>query len=658
MKRVLFLFVMVALVMAEDANAQERYSISNKRAIKIYEQGRDEYAAGNYDEAKALLEKALKREPEFIEPLLLLGDLFHSQGKWEKEIEILEAALRIDSTFFPPTYLNIATAAFNAGNYNQSLDYLVRYKRMTDNENAQKRADNMIRHVTFVKNTMNAPYNIDLKNEGPNVNSDFDEYWPSLTADEQTMVITVLVPRDMKLFHEKGGDLPKSSMFFQEDFYVSHTDSSEKWQPRTLLNGKINTGSNEGAQTLSADGNWMFFTGCGRSDAKGSCDIYFSQKTENGWSAPVNVGAPVNSPFWESQPHFSADGRTLYFISSRPDGVGGKDIWKTTVTGTKEDGTPYFGNLKNLGKPVNTPQDENSPFLHHDGETLYFSSNGHQGLGGMDVFISQKTDSAQWSEPQNMGYPLNSQKDETGLIVTAKGNRAYFATDGQNAATKGKDIYSFELPEDFRPNPVLYVKGKVFDAETGEMLPADFELINLENEEIIVTSKGNRFSGQFLVCLPTGGEYAFKAGHPGYLFYSGNFNLKGEHPADKPYHLDIGLQPIKKGASVRLENVFFETDSYALKPQSKIELNEVVAFLKNNPEVRIMIEGHTDNTGTEEYNIELSRNRARSVYDYLIGQGISKKRLEYKGYGFSRPLDTNETEAGRAKNRRTEIRIL
>jgi outer membrane protein OmpA-like peptidoglycan-associated protein len=190
------------------------------------------------------------------------------------------------------------------------------------------------------------------------------------------------------------------------------------------------------------------------------------------------------------------------------------------------------------------------------------------------------------------------------------------------------------------------------------MLPADFELINLENEETVVTSKGNRFSGQFLVCLPTGGEYAFKADHPGYLFYSGNFNLKGEHPADKPYYLDIGLQPIKKGASVRLENVFFETDSYALKPQSKIELNEVVAFLKNNPEVHIMIEGHTDNTGTEEYNTELSKNRARSVYDFLIGKGISEKRLEYKGYGFSRPVDTNETEAGRAKNRRTEMRIL
>lgn len=658
MKRYAGILVVMIIMCTISTKAQNRYSIDKKRIIKIYEQGRDAYAAGNYSQAKELLEKAISRAPEFIEPMLLLGDLYHSQKNWEKEIEILQQALKIDSTFFPPTYFNIANAAFLSQKYDMAIDYLHQYRIINPNKNAHKRADSMINHILFVKQIMNNPFDIELKNEGPALNSDFDEYWPSLTADEQTMVITVLFPRDMKLYMEQGGELPKSSMFYQEDFYISYADSVGQWMSRQLLPGKINTNSNEGAQTLSADGNHMFFTGCGRSDSKGSCDIYYSRKTLNGWSEPVNIGAPVNSPYWESQPHFAADGRTLYFISTRPDGEGGKDIWKATLMGYKEDGTPWFGNLENLGKPVNSPKDENSPFLHHDGQTLYFSSNGHPGLGGMDLFVSRKMSDGKWSEPQNMGYPINSEKDEIGLIVTARGTKAYFSSDGKSANTMGKDIYSFELPEIFQPKPVLYVKGKVFDAETGEVLPAQFDLINLETQEVVVTSEGNSFSGQFLVCLPTGGEYAFKAEHPGYLFYSGNFNLKGEHPLDKPYYLDIALQPIKPGASIRLENIFFETDSYTLKPQSTIELQEVVSFLESNPQVRIRIEGHTDNVGSEAYNLKLSLNRAKAVYDYLISQGIDKTRLEYKGYGFSRPVDTNQTEEGRANNRRTEMRIL
>jgi outer membrane protein OmpA-like peptidoglycan-associated protein len=472
------------------------------------------------------------------------------------------------------------------------------------------------------------------------------------------MVVTVLMPRDMALYREKGTELPKSSMFFQEDFYVSRADSNGNWQERKILPGLLNTQSNEGAQTLSADGNRMFFTACGRSGSKGSCDIFFSRKTDHGWSAPVNVGAPVNSPFWESQPHFSADGRTLYFISNRGDGFGGKDIWQASLMGVKEDGTPYFGNLKNLGQTINTERDENSPFLHHDGQTLYFSSNGHPGMGGMDIFMSKKQQGDEWSEPVNLGYPINTEKDEIGLVVTARGERAYFSTDGHETSTGAKDIYSFLLPQELRPSPVLYVKGKVYDAETGKMLSADFELKNLDSGEMVVTSKGSSFSGEFLVCLPTGGEYAFKADHRGYLFYSGHFNLTGDHPADEPYYLDIGLKPIKEGATVRLENVFFETDSYTLKEVSRIELDEVVGFLEKNPAVRIMLEGHTDNVGSETYNLELSGNRARAVYNYLLKKEVKADRMEYKGYGFNQPVAPNDTDEGRARNRRTEMRIL
>ncbi len=658
MKKFLLLYFPLLLLSTVYMQSQSLYSIDNKRTVKLYEEGRNAYASENLAEAEELLMKALDREPGFMEAMLLLGDLYHSQKLWDKELTILDRALTVDSTFFVPTWYNAGMAAYNAEKYEEALHYFDRYLSLSDNENAVKRAQAMIGRVTFVKEALENPYDIELKSAGSGVNSELHEYWPSVTADEQTMVITVLRPRDMQLYREKGDQLPRNSVFFQEDFYMSHADSTGKWQERHLLMGHLNTDSNEGAQTLSADGNWMFFTGCGRSDSKGSCDIYFSAKTSYGWSAPVNIGAPVNSPFWESQPHFSADGRTLFFISARGGGEGGKDIWQATLAGIDDEGVPYFGDLKNLGPVINTPGDENSPFLHHDGKTLYFSSNGHLGMGGMDLFVSRLDSVGEWSDPVNMGYPINSSNDEIGLIVTARGDKAYFSTDGQEAGIGAKDIYSFQLPEELRPEPVLYVKGKVYDVETEEVLPAEFELKSLQSGKTIITSRGSSFTGEFLVSLPSGGEYAFKADHPGYLFYSGNFNLSGAHPVDKPYHLDIGLQPIREGASVRLENVFFETDSYTLDPRSKVELQEVVEFLNDNPQVRIMLEGHTDNVGSEAYNLNLSENRARSVYEYLLKQGIEKSRMEYQGFGLSQPIDTNQTEEGRAQNRRTEMRIL
>ncbi|WP_291857478.1 OmpA family protein [Marinilabilia sp.] len=658
MKKSLLLYCLFLLLGVGYSSSQSLYSVNNKRTVKFYEEGRNAYASGNIAEAEELLFKALDREPEFIEAMLLLGDLYHSQRQWNKELAILNRALKVDSTFFVPTFYNAGMAAYNAKKYEASLQLFKSYLALSDNENAVKRANEMVEKVTFVKEAVENPHDIELVSAGEGVNSELHEYWPSITADEQTMVITVLRPRDIQLYREKGDELPRNSVFFQEDFYMSHADTAGNWMERHLLMGHLNTESNEGAQTLSADGNWMFFTGCGRSDSKGSCDIYFSAKTDYGWSAPVNIGAPVNTPFWESQPHFSADGRTLFFISSRGGGEGGKDIWKVTLAGISDDGIPYFGDLQNLGVVVNTPGDENSPFLHHDGKTLYFSSNGHLGMGGMDLFLSRKDSAGVWSEPLNLGYPINTAKDEIGLIVTARGDKAYFSTDGQETTVGAKDIYSFGLPEELRPEPVLYVKGKVFDAETGKVLAAEFDLKSLETGETIITSRGSSFTGEFLVSLPSGGEYAFKADHPGYLFYSGNFNLVGDHTVDKPYYLDIGLKPIREGATVRLENVFFDTDSYSLDPRSKVELREVVEFLSDNSQVRIMLEGHTDNIGSEEYNLNLSENRARSVYDYLVGQGIDKSRLEYRGYGFSKPLDTNETEKGRALNRRTEMRIL
>ncbi len=656
MKQILCLIVVLGLFGSASILAQNKLTTKNKAAIKLYNDARNNYGLANVKVASEALLQAIERDEEFIEAHLLLGDIYHNQKEYVKEMEILKKAVAIDSTFFPSTYLNIGIAAFNAGIYPEAIEWLERFKWRYSDQRSADRVNGWLDKARFAMKAVGDAYELELISSGDGLNSVYDEYWPSITADEQTMVFTVLVPRNPELFLER--ELPKSSFYFQEDFFVSDRDTNGVWKQRTLLLGGINTPSNEGAQTLSADGNWMFFTACGREDSRGSCDIYFSYKTASGWSIPQNVGAPVNTPYWESQPCFASDGQTLLFVSNREGGMGGKDIWQATIQGIKSDGTPYFGNLLNLGVNINTSKDENSPFLHHDNKTLYFASDGWPGMGGMDLFLSRLREDAEWREPVNLGYPINSTGDEIGLVINAKGNRAYFSSDGLIESNNGKDIFYFNLPVPLQPSPVLYVKGRVFDAETGETLPADFQLQDLSSGRLVVTTHSNQFSGEFLVCLPMGGRYAFRAEHPGYMFYSGHFDIQKSHPLDAPYKLDIGLHPIKKGVKVTLENIFYEVDSYDLQAQSKIELDALISFLLENKDVKILIGGHTDNVGTESYNQILSENRAKSVYEFLVSQGVDANRLQYKGFGLNQPVASNDTEAGRAKNRRTEITIL
>ncbi|URW78672.1 OmpA family protein [Xiashengella succiniciproducens] len=655
MNKVLKLLAFAFLFGAQFADAQKNLTTKNRAAIKSYELAIDHFSNGRLTPAIDALYEAIRRDDKFIEPYLVLGDIYNSTGDYNRELDALMKAYQIDSLFFPATMYNIGVASVRVGRFKEAVEWLEKYKwKYSDKRNAEE-LNKWLDRARFAAHAVENAYEINLEPAGEPLHPDYDEYWPSVTADEQTLIITVLKPRDEQLFMEK--ELPKSALFFQEDFFYSYRDDNGNWSRRFALEGDINTDGNEGAQSLSADGNMMFFTACGRSDGRGSCDIYFSRKTGSGWSAPVNLGMPLNTPYWESQPSFSSDGKTLYFVSNRPGGRGDKDIWMATIEKYNPEGIPIFGSPVNLGANINTTGEENSPFIHHDNKTLYFSSDGHGGMGEQDIFFSRRNSDGEWQMPVNVGYPINTQGDEMGFIVNARGDRAYFSSDGMMEGRKNKVIYTFELPEPIRPDPVSYVKGRVFDIETGETLPADFELKNLGNGKTVVESRSNQ-SGQFLVCLPLGGRYAFKAAHPGYMFYSGHFDLENEYSVFKPYQLDIGLYPIRTGAKTTLENIFFETDSYELKEESLVELEGLYSFLRDNPEVRILIGGHTDNQGNAAYNQRLSENRAKSVYNHLVNRGIDAKRLEYKGFGLSMPVADNSTPEGRARNRRTEVTIL
>ena len=298
-----------------------------------------------------------------------------------------------------------------------------------------------------------------------------------------------------------------------------------------------------------------------------------------------------------------------------------------------------------------------APFIHPDDMTLYFSSKGHHGMGGLDLFYSRKDENNSWRKPVNLGYPINTYADEITLVVNAEGELAYISTD-KSGSEGGQDIYSFRLYKEAQPLKATYFKGIVFDKESKKRLEARFELIDLSSGKIVIESRSDPVNGEFLLALPTNKDYALNISKKGYLFYSGHFALKGESSKAKPFIHDIPLQEIRIGETVVLKNIFFDTDQFDLKPESKTELEKLVSLLKNNGKIRIEISGHTDNEGTAAYNLSLSQNRARAVYDYLIQHGIPAARLTFAGYGLTKPVDTNDTEQGRANNRRTEFKIV
>ncbi|NQU87837.1 MAG: OmpA family protein, partial [Mariniphaga sp.] len=532
----------------------------------------------------------------------------------------------------------LGEAYFKVGKYQNSLDVFEETLVLTDIPKQRKLAiENRIESCRFAIKAIKNPVSGEAKELSGGINTSDFEYWPSISIDGNMLIFTRL--KESK----------KGRALMQEDFYSSVFTENE-WKEAMPLE-RINTEDNEGAQTLSADGNIMFFAACNRLDGLGSCDIYFTRKVDGKWNTPQNAGAPVNSGSWESQPSLTANAGYLYFASNRTGGKGKMDIWRCRLSGFSHDGNPVWGNPENLGDSINSIGNENSPFIHFNGKDLYFTSDYWIGMGGKDIFFSKLKGNSNWSNPKNLGFPINSLYDEQGLVVDAPGTTAYYASDRDG----NMDIYSFNLYPEIQPSPVTYVTGSVKDKITKEPLQAIVEFTELEfgKSESILTDQ----HGQFLMALPLMKNYAFNITKEEYLFYSESFNLKNVFEVSDPYTLDIYLQPLLAGSKIVLNNIYFETGSYQLLAESEPELIKLEELLENNQSIYIEIQGHTDNIGSEDYNYELSENRAKAVYDYLIKSGIEKHRLAYKGFGFSKPIAQNESEEGRSQNRRTEVRI-
>jgi hypothetical protein len=616
----------------------QKYHTNSNRALTNYINGKQEYDFLYFDSAENLLKEAIKIDEKFYEAYMVLGEMMFKLKRYSESANYYNKAVKIDSLFYKPVFFPLANAEMMSGRYTEALiNYMVYLEQPGISEKNKALAKKNMEDCKFAIEAIKNPVPFNPENLGDSINTTDDEYWPSITADGQTLMFTRQVTT--------GRANPKT----QEDFYISHLENV-KWRKAVNAGYPLNTNLNEGAQTISSDGRYMYFTACDRPEGQGKCDIYYSSFDGENWSMPINIGPPVNTKGWESQPSISSNGKMLFFASNRAGGEGGMDLWYSVL---REDGS--WCSPVNLGKKINTSGDEMSPFIHFDGKTLYYSSNGKIGMGGFDIFFTRMNEDTTWTEPKNLGYPINTFNDEMGLIIDASSQRAYFSTIRE--PKRGKDIYSFIINESVRPDPVSYFKGKVYEKGTSKLLKANYELVNLTTGHIMVSGVAD-FSGSFLICLPTDHNYGLNVSKEGYLFYSDNFMLEGIHSVTEPFIKRIELSPIKVGEKMILSNVFYEFDSWKLKTESYIELDKLTKLLSDNKNMNVEIGGYTDAIGTDSYNLDLSEKRAKSVQDYLVGKGIIGSRLTYKGYGSSSPLGNNVTNDGRKLNRRTEIRVV
>jgi outer membrane protein OmpA-like peptidoglycan-associated protein/tetratricopeptide (TPR) repeat protein len=514
------------------------------------------------------------------------------------------------------------------------------------------------------------PERVFVDNLGANVNSPFPEYGPSISTDETTIFFT------SRRSSSVGGKHDLSDNGFFEDVY-SAEKTDAKWQLAKQLSKNVNTEGHDATAGLSPDGSKLYVY---RNIGNDGGDLYESVLFGLDWEEPVRMNKNINSKYHESTVSLSFDGKRLYFVSDKESGYGERDIYYSDMDVNGE-----WGPAKNIGSEINTKYGEEGVFMHPDGVTLYFSSQGHGSMGGFDIFKSNLTD-GKWSEPINLGYPINGPNDDVFFVVSGSGNRAYFASSKQGGFGE-QDIYkiTFLGPEkqpllnsqdqllasvssavsnlktesavEVKSSKLSILKGIVTDEKTQSPIESTIELIDNEQNTILATFKSNSSTGKYLVTLPSGKNYGVAVKCSGYLFHSENFNLP-EGADYQEFNLDIVLKKMEVGSTIVLRNIFFDFDRSTIRSESQNELNRLIKLLKDNPSVKIELSSHTDEIGSDDYNMRLSFSRSNSVVDYLITKGISPSRLIPKGYGESVPIDKNDTEDGRQNNRRTEFKIL
>lgn len=629
-----FLLLFVLFVCNSHSKAQNTLSSTNKKALEAYQKGLKALQERNIEMAFNEFEEAIEKDNLFAEPYFHLAKLYEQSRQFGNAILNYEKAVNAQekSSVTEIASQQVGQLYLKKGDYQKALVYLEKGLPAVAVSN-QKRYLARLESCKFALKSLENPLKITPVELPKTVNRFDSQYFPVLSADRETLIFT--------------GQQDKDENLYQSVF----KDST--WSVPVSISDKINTLENEGTASISADGRTLVFTSCGGRRGFGSCDLFIAYKEGNDWSAPQNLGTNINSGEWESQPSLSADGRTLYFVSDRRGSIGKRDIWISQL-----DSTNTWTKAINLGNTINTVEDDLSPFIHANGRTLFFSSEGHVGMGGLDLFFAENQQ-GKWSTPENLGFPLNTHEDQVALFISSDSKKAYYSLErSQDDKIRRAKIVEITLPESLQRKfkPTFFLKGVVTDAQTKQKLSANIELVSFKDKEKIGLFTADNQTGVYTFVLTAGNEYAIFVNKKGYFFKSINVDLSQQIGRDKI--LNISLEPIQKNAKEILNNIFFDTGKWELQPASMIELDKLTLLLNENKGLPIEVSGHTDDVGKDAENLILSQKRAKSVRDYLVQKGINPAMVKSEGYGKTKPLLPNTSAENRKLNRRIEIKFL
>jgi outer membrane protein OmpA-like peptidoglycan-associated protein len=634
-----------------------------KQARKAYDEATLAYMQRDWEGAWTQVNLALRRDSTYFDAWMLMAQLAQEKERWSEAARALERGYDLQPDGFPAGRIQWVKALYRSGQYAAASEAwsLVQARpewsqtRRNPEEAAREAArwDALGQQVSFAREALRNPVEWNAMPLPGNVNTPDPEYHPALTLDGQTLIYTRLVGGSV------GGRSTDQQLRVQEDFFLAQwNQASKSWMEVSPLRG-INSPGNEGAPALRGDGRRLIFTACelprtgyGERQGVGSCDLFeaYWDPIVGSFDSGVNLGAP-NTPGWESQPSLSADGRLLVFVrgTRNTDGSRGQDLFfsEWTEAGKWSPARPLAGK-------VNTEGNEENPVLHPDGRTLYFASDGHPGMGGMDLFVSRLQEDGTWGEVVNLGYPINTLAHENSLVVGPDGRMAIFATDREHPGES--DLWSMTLPEWALARPIWAWKGRVRDAVNGLPIEADVIIMHPDGTRW-AQMESDAVDGQFVLPVAPESDWVFQVEEPGYAFFS----MRHQGTASEKTHaedLDLLLQPLIPGTTFALRDIRFATGSALLEAGFQPDLAGLVQLLQTHPSLRVKLVGHTDATGTAKDNLTLSQSRSKAVRQFLVDQGIDGARIEWEGRGATQPVAGNDTPEGRAANRRTEVVVL
>jgi outer membrane protein OmpA-like peptidoglycan-associated protein len=655
----------LSVVAQDDEPKSDCQTIDNADAQKSFEKSKDRKKY-SWDERKKFLADAIEAEPTWAEANLAMAKMIMTkakadgnEGQYPGAIKFLKVAVDNCPKIGAEPFYWLGTQYYLVENYPDAITYLDKYLKY-DTDDPKKLGENydfnsgqateMLRWAKFYVDIKNHPVPF-APSPVPGICTPRDEYLAIITPDNTEALYIRKVPVSQT-------DRVWSTSLEAEVFTMSMMQKNGQFDKGTFMDDPFNKNPNEGAPTLTIDNKHLFYT-ITKDGADGpNTDIYTTDFNDGSWTPIRSLGDKVNDPsYWDSQPTVSGDGNTIYFASNRPGGIGGIDIWMTKKGPDGEWQVPT-----NLGPKINTEGNEKSPFIHTDSQTLYFSSDGHPGVGGYDIFYSRMDTKGNWQEPVNLGIPINTTGDDLGFFVSTDGTTGYFSSNAQiPGQIGGYDIYQFELYKEARPEATVIVKGDLKD-EYGNPLtgPTTVEVKDVQTKQK-TTAVVDTILGSFAAAVKIGkkDDYVITVKKDSAAFNSQLFSGKQDFKTAAVEVKEMNIGKLKEGTAYTIHDINFASNAAVLEPESMVVLEEFATYLKEHPTMKIEIRGHTDNVGDDAQNMNLSNERAYAVFEALVKFGVPKSQItNARGYGETKPIADNATEAGRAKNRRTEFVLV